>query len=104
VAQPYTLLLQVNGAMPEEDAVVVVRDILTVLAECNRQKVPSFADQVRLSQSSSQTVWPSTRGGKCRAPSMILLTLILTPTPTLTLESSASSMQKVHRVCIRQAA
>ena len=30
---------QLNGAMPEEDAVVVMRDILTVLAECNRQKV-----------------------------------------------------------------
>ena len=29
--------------MPEEDAVVLVRDILTVLAECNRQKV-CYAD------------------------------------------------------------
>jgi len=47
-AQPCTIPSQVNGAMPEEDAVVVVRDILTVLAECNRQKVPSLIDEIRL--------------------------------------------------------
>lgn len=63
-------MLQVNGAMPEEDAVVVVRDILTVLAECNRQKVPHYpcprrkprvAPGTSLAFIADMTLWPVVR-------------------------------------------
>ena len=33
------VVLQSNGRMPETDAAMVVTDVLSVLAECNRQKV-----------------------------------------------------------------